>query len=217
MSALRVEWDASALLWAKILGYGGASSPHQGLIDFRTLLALRRGQTWAQDLYLEAFWSVLESEVRRYSGRGADPEELHQEACLALWEAAFHYDPTRHRTAIHKFVANHIHRRVREQYVKSLHFKQHQVLLEEDLGPDVPIRDNLLDEAETQIDLQRALLKLSPHERNFLHRFMELAVNQGMGIESAARQLADQERMTVAATKKKIQRLRRKWYIKWGG
>ena len=160
MSALRAERDASTVLWLKIQSYGGTASSHHGPIDFRTLLALRGGQTWAQDLYLETFWPVLESEVRRYVGIGGDGEELHQEAALALWEAALRYDPDRHRTQINKFVANHIHRMVREQYVKSLHRKQHQVLLEDDLSPFAQNRDNPLDGAETQIDLHRALLKL---------------------------------------------------------
>lgn len=212
MNALRADWDPSTLLWSKIQSYKGtASSPPAAFIDFRTLLALRRGDTWAQDLYLETFWPVLESEVRRYSGKGGDREELHQEAALALWEAAFRYDPTRHRTPIHKFVTNHIHRLVREQYVKCLRHQQIDVLLEENRGSYAPNRDNSLHGAETRMDLQRALRKLSPREQKFLLHFVELAVDHGMGIESASRHLADREGMTMAAAKKKVQRLRHKW------
>ncbi len=212
MTARCLEIDASRLLWAKIQIYAGSGPPH-GVepIDFRTILALRAGQTWAQDLYLETFWPTLEPEVRHYARKGGDREELEQDAALALWEAAFRYDPALHRTRLEVFVKNHIHRTVREHYIQSIKRQRRQILMEDDAGVHGLKSDDNLDLAETQMDVGKAFLALSPHDQRLLHRFAELTIDYGMGLEEASRFMAAHEGGTAAAWKKRIQRLRHKW------
>lgn len=209
MSACRIEVSAQDLLWSKIRIYGGSLRPPGILsVDFRTILALRVGKTWAQDLYVETFWPLLEPEVRHYAHKGGDREELQQEAALALWEAAFRYDPGRHRTRVETFVKNHIHRTVRERYIRSLKHQQREIPIENYAGIKP---DDGLDLVETQIDVKNAMLELSRDDQNLLDRVTRLVFGHGMGLEEASRYMADHEGGTVAAWKKKIQRVRRKW------
>ncbi len=90
MLAWHDESHPAHLLWEKIQVFAQAPQTH-GIyaIDFHTLLALRQGEAAAQEQYLSAFWPALEKEVGHYAHIGGDKEELHQEAILALWEAAF--------------------------------------------------------------------------------------------------------------------------------
>lgn len=214
MTALRLSIDPSSALWSKMAIY--AKSPvftNGDRVDYRTVVALRMGQTWAQDRYLDTFWPTLESEVRHYAHKGGDSEELRQEAALALWEAAFRYDPALHRTDVESYVKNYMHRLVRETYVKALTEKQHQISMEHYKDSHLVAVDKTLDGTETEADLETALLRLSPKDQALMSRFKVLTVNHGMGLEEAARYLAVHEGGTAGAWKKKIQRLRHKWRV----
>ncbi len=212
MLAWHDENNPAQLLWEQIQVFAQAPRAH-GIyaVDFRTLLALRQGEIAQQEQYLSAFWPVLEKEVGHYARIGGDKEELHQEAALALWEAAFQYQPTRHRTTVENFVRNHIHRKVRQTYLKSVaHYAQHQSIGTEEQKL-YHIFDQDLNAVDMRTDLQTAFRQLNEKDQTVLATFVQLSVVDGMGIEEASRRLAHLHGGTSAKWKKTIQRLRKKW------
>lgn len=203
--------SAASILWHKIQMLSGITPPAvSAIIDFQTVLQVRSGQTLAQEQYLAVFWPVLEKEVRYYTRKGGVTEELHADGALALWEAVFQYQPSFHRTNVVTFVQNHIHRKVRESYLKSLTHNQRRLIPLDDLVSLPDVIDPALSIVELEADLNQALHCLPDSDQDVLKYFAGLVVDRGLGSEEAMQHMARQMGGTQAAWKKKIQRLRQK-------
>jgi DNA-directed RNA polymerase specialized sigma24 family protein len=193
------------------VGPGEPAVPTRGLagLDLPLLLRLRAGDPDAQRAYLDHFWPDLEREVRRYARRGGPADDLLGEGALALWEAAFQYDPRKHRTDVEHFVTNHVHRRVRRAYRKAMGYDQARVVPLEQAA-DQPASDPGFDARADLLDLARAQAALLPAERETLHQYLGLVAGAGLGPDQAAHHLARQHGGTPAAWKKRLQRTRKK-------
>jgi hypothetical protein len=177
-------------------------------LPLRQLILVRMGDELARQALLEAWLPVVEQEARRYARAGGPADELEAEGALALWEAALHYDPQRHRTAPERYVQNHIHRRVRRLY------RELQGYQGPKLVPVEAMAVRAADEAgyaavERTLDVAGALAELKPAERQQFEQYLGLAL-AGMGPDEAARALAVQQEETFAAAKKRLERIRRR-------
>ncbi len=212
--AMVYAWEiasGSEALWMRVQTYAGVGNsilPHG--FEFKTLVQLRLGRVEAQEQYLAAFWPVLEHEVRRYSHKGGCREELQAEAALALWEAAFQYQPTVHRTSVSAFVANRIHQKVRKSYLQAVQPQSLAFLSLENV--EASSVDPALSAVELKADLDSALLELPKKHQTALKQFVHLAVDRGLTLEEAAQQLTRSQGGTPSGWKKKVQRLRHQWF-----
>lgn len=213
MAVLRWEWREVRSHWLRLLlrrrrGLAWRmplimASAEPGL---QTLLRLRLGDLQSQEEYLARFWPDLEREVRRYTRRGGPADELLAEGALALWEAAFAYDPRRHRTPVVDFVTNQVHRRVRQAYRQAMGFRQPPPLPLQNVErlPADPDRFSAL---ETRLDLERAQALLPAPDREVLRHYLPLTP---LGPVGAAACLAQRHGGTAAAWRKRLQRTRQR-------
>lgn len=214
MNALPLQRNAQKRLWdliKRLLLRGTVPRLWAGLSTpgFGTLIRVRLGDERAQQEYLAFFWPEVEQEARRYASRGGSREDLAGEGALALWEAAFRYDPSRHRTDLPAFVRNHVHRSVRRAYRKAMGYDQAKVVPLETMDR-APVSEDGYGAAETRFDLEQARAKLGEQERAALGEYLSLVRTGGAGPDQAAGELARRHGGTSAAWKKRLQRTRRK-------
>lgn len=175
---------------------------------YPSILRLRLGDPREQERYVAYFWPYLQSEVQRYARIGGPEEELQAEGALALWEAAFQYAPSRHRTDLPDYVRNHIHRRVRQAYRKARGYQGEKVVPLTRLA-ELPDHRTDLSDAEQRLDLKAAQARLEPADHQTWGLYQRLAVS-GLGPDQASQRLARDHGGTPAAWKKRIQRTRQK-------
>ena len=173
---------------------------------FETLLQLRRGVALAREEYVDWFWPEVQRQARHYARRGGPEEELVAEGALALWEAAFQYDPRRHETSVDAYVKNQVHRRIRRAYRRAMGYTGARVVPLE-RAEELPAAGAPLIAVEARLDLERAQASLSPADQAVLQRWLPVA---GAGPKQAARQLARRHGGTPAAWKKRLQRTRQR-------
>lgn len=210
------RWDPGAALWQVILAATGDGERRRALcagtaVDLRLLLAVRDGNAEAQEAYVRGLWPEVERNAGYYAARGGAREDLAAEGALALWEAAFGYDPHRHRSDPESFVRNQIHRRVRRAYRQALGFALGEVMVVP-LDADAPLagaEDGFVD-VEARIDLARGLSHLSERDRLLIADYLSLVEEQGLGPEEAAGRIAAEAGRSKAAVKKQVQRARRR-------
>lgn len=188
-----------------VAGSGGEGLPR---LTWRWLIQIRMGDQEARQTFLEAWGPVVDQEVRRYAARGGDPEELAAEGLLALWEGATQYDPQRHRTSPERYIANHLHRRVRHRFLEEAGYDRPLSLPLDVLGP-LPQPDERIAAAERRIDLEVAVGALPVAEQATFARYLRLA-EAGLGPDEAASLLAQQEGGSFAAWKKRLERSRQR-------
>jgi RNA polymerase sigma factor (sigma-70 family) len=186
----------------------GAERDRLPPLNWRLLVQIRLGDEPARHAFLEAWGPVVDQEVRRYAAKGGDPEELAAEGYLALWEAANQYDPQRHKTSPERYIANHIHKRIRRRYRAEAGYTGPVPLPLEAAEPQ-PHFERRFVQIEQRLDLAAAVGALPAVERATLDRYLRLAEG-GLGPDEAARVLARQEGGSFAAWKKRLERLRRK-------
>lgn len=173
-------------------------------VTLRQLLLLRLQDPITQEAFLQDWMPLVEGEARRYAYKGAAEEELQAEGALALWEAVHQYDTRKHRTTPERYIHNQVHRRVRRAYQAAMGFDRPT-----ELPAEVAAPDHRFEAVEQAADLKQAMASLRPVERDHLTQYLRLTL-QGYGPDEAARTLARRHGDTFAATKKRMERLRRK-------
>jgi DNA-directed RNA polymerase specialized sigma24 family protein len=178
-------------------------------LSWRWLIQIRMGDEEARRTFLEAWGPVIDQEVHRYASKGGDPDELAAEGNLAVWEGALEYAPHRHRTTPERYIANRLHKRVRQRYLEEAGYTRPVRAVELDLVEPASRCEEGFVAVEQQIDLASAVGALSPGEQAAFERYLRL-VEAGHGPDEAARILAHQEGGSFAAWKKRLERTRRK-------
>ena len=215
MGLVARRWDPGHELWRVICAAAGPSEETRRrprpAVDLRLLLRVRGGDPEAQEAYVEGLWPEVERNAGYYGARGGSRDDLVSEGALALWEAAFSYDPHRHRSDAESFVRSQIHRRVRRAYRAALGYSQGGVPVQP-LGDDdaPPAAEEGFGDVETRIDLAQGLVHLSERERGLISAYLSLVEKGGLGSEEAVARIAAAAGMTRAAVKKRVQRARRR-------
>lgn len=192
---------------------GGPAAPAAGSFTLPEICRLREGDPAVQERYVSQFWPEVEREAGHYARRGGDRDDLTGEGALALWEAAFHYDPRKHRTDFAGYVRNTVHRRVRRAYRRQMGFDRPVERLQPQPGAaEAPAAGPGAgtEAVEQRLDLAGALRSLAPEQRAELGEYLAAVAAEGLAPEEAARRLASRHGRTPAAAKKRIQRARRR-------
>lgn len=182
-----------------------SAGPAPGVPD---LYRLRGGDPAAAEAFVAFFWPELEREAAHYARRGGEYDDLLGEGALALWEAAFAYDPHRHRTRPDEYVMRAVHQRVRRAYRRQMGFDRPPA---GEIPAEHPAPDDPAARVEQRVDLAAALRRLAPAQQAELRHYLRAVAGEGLGPEAAARSVASAAGGgSPAAVKKRLQRTRRR-------
>jgi hypothetical protein len=164
------------------------------------LWRVRSGDLPAQREYIGRYWSTVEEEAVRYARRGGPLDDLRGEGALALWEAAFTYDPKHHRTNLDRYVENRIHQRVRRAYVAAMGYEDgaRVTRLTDDIVQHGMHEDPALSTIEWLHDVTRAADELAAEDRAVILTVVREATDGSRSDASSARE------------RKRLQRARRR-------
>lgn len=185
-----------------------AGSDNLPRLTWRWLIQIRMGDEEARRTFVEAWGPVIDQEVQRYAAKGGDGDELAAEGALALWEAATQYDPQRHKTSPERYIANHLHWRVRRRFREEAGYTR-PAAVPLHLVELPPRTDERFSAIEQRLDLAAVVEALAPTEQAAFARYLQFA-GRGLGPDEAARMLAHQEGGSFAAWKKRLERVRHK-------
>lgn len=185
-----------------------AAGPHLPRVTWREIIQLRLAAPEIQEGFVRDWLPVVEQEARRYTRQGGPADELFAEGSLALWEAVQQYNPQQHRTAPAQYIQNHVHRRVRRAYREAMGYGRPETAPAEALAL-VGRPDQRLAAVESAVDLAGSVAELKPGEQAEFATFARMALS-GMGPDEAARAMSAGGSRSFAATKKRLERIRRK-------
>ncbi len=171
------------------------------------LYRVRNGDNTAQREYIDRYWAVVEREATRYARRGGPHEDLRGEGALALWEAVFLFNPARIRIPLDRYVANHIHQRVRRAYVRAMGYgdRSRVIPLSDVAVNDASTEDEAIGAAEQLYDVLKAAREMAGADRAVIEAALDREY-RGLGSEPRGAR----ERKHLQRARRRLQdRLRR--------